>query len=160
MTMLLAAIGDAKIMPPADGPACMVINTRSRYIRNNASWVIARILNDYESWMHRDVKVRLESMLNERHEYLRAQTKPRTVVPRPEQTGLCISVYEPSKSLRAGEPVRDLIYWSGLPVAIIQLAISAIPIFIGGDWSILMITASGTILALITGSLPRWKHAK
>ena len=110
--------------------------------------------------MHSNTRAKLGKMLDERHRYMRQNIKKGTPVPRPGQTGLCLSVYEPSKVNVAGEPTRDGIYWSGLPVAFAQLVIASIPIVTTKDWSIFMITVSGTALALVTGSLPRWKAEK
>jgi hypothetical protein len=106
------------------------------------------------------VKTRLEKMLDERHVYMLQHTKTGTRVPRPSQTGLCISIYEPSQIRNAGEPAHDLIYWSGLGVALFQFVLAAIPIITSEDWGILMITFSGTVFALITGSLPQWRVEK
>jgi hypothetical protein len=147
-------------MPSASEGPCLLITAKNGYIRSNTSWVISRMLRDYESWMDRAVRTKLEKILDERQRYMQRNTKAGTPVPRPGQTGLCISVYEPSKTKTAGEPTRDLIYWSGLAVAFAQLVIAAIPIATSGDWSILMITISGTAFALITGSLPQWRAEK
>ena len=106
------------------------------------------------------VRTRLEKILDERQRYMRRNTKAGTPVPRPGQTGLCISVYEPSKTKTAGEPTHDLIYWSGLAVAFAQLVIAVTPIATSDDWTVLMITIGGTAFALITGSLPQWRAEK
>jgi hypothetical protein len=138
----------------------LVITAKNGYTRSNTSWVICRILRDYESWMDPAVRTRLEKMLDERQRYMRRNTRAGTPVPRPGQTGLCISVYEPSKTKTAGEPIHDLIYWSGLAVAFAQLGIAAIPIATSGDWRILLITVGGIAFAFITGSLPQWRAEK
>ncbi|MCJ1244652.1 hypothetical protein MMC30_001851 [Trapelia coarctata] len=158
--MLLASVGDVRLMSSASESACLVITAKNGYLRSNTSWVIGRMLWDYESWMDPAVRMRLVKMLDERHSYMRRNAKAGTPVPRPRQTGLCISVYEPSKTKTAAEPTHDLIYWSGLGVAFVQLVIAAIPIATSGAWSILMITVSGTVFALFTGSLPQWRAEK
>ena len=158
--MFLASVGDVKLMPSASEGSCLLVTAKNGYLRSNTSWVIGRMLRDYESWMDPAVRTRLEKILDERQHYMRRNTKAGTPVPRPGQTGLCISVYEPSKTKTAGEPTHDLIYWSGLAVAFVQLVIAAIPIATAGDWSILMITIGGTAFALITGSLPQWRAEK
>jgi len=147
-------------MPSASEGPCLLITAKNGYIRSNTSWVMGRMLRDYEFWMDPAVRTRLEKILDERQRYMQRNTKAGTPVPRPGQTGLCISVYEPSKTKTAGEPTRDLIYWSGLAVAFVQLVIAAIPIATSGNWSILMITIGGTAFALITGSLPQWRAEK
>lgn len=110
--------------------------------------------------MNESVRARLEKMLDDRQLYMRRNTKAHTLVPRPGQTGLCISIYEPSKSKVAGKPKHDLIYWSGLAVAMAQVIVAAIPIGTSGDWTIIMITIGGTLFALVTGSLPQWRVEK
>lgn len=156
----LASVGDAVLMPSASEGSCLVITAKNGYLRSNTSWVIGRMLRDYEYWMDTAVRARLEKILNDRQRYMRQNTKAGTQIPKPGQTGLCISVYEPSETKAAGEPTLDLIYWSGLAVAFVQLVISAIPIATSGNWSILMITIGGTVFALITGSLPQWRAEK
>ncbi|KAI4122853.1 MAG: hypothetical protein LQ338_005587 [Usnochroma carphineum] len=147
-------------MPTASEGPCLVITAKNGYLRYNASWVIGRILRDYESWMDPAVQARLQQMLQQRRQYIRRNTRKGTSVPRPGQTGLCISIYEPSKHKTAGEPSRDLIYWSGLAVAIAQVGVAAIPFATTGDWSILAITICGTMFAFITGSLLQWRAEK
>lgn len=160
ITLLLASVGDARLMPASPDGSCLAVHGKSGYVRNNSSWVIGRIMRDYDLWMHPAVNARLNHMLSERHKYMQRKTKAGIVVPRPDQTGLWISVYEPSKTAKAGTPQPDLVYWSGRAVALIQLAISAIPLATSHDWCILMITVGGTVLALVTGSLPHWKKEK
>ena len=147
-------------MPPALEGSCLVVNAKNGYTRSNCSWIISRILRDYEYWMDAAVRRRLDTMLEDRHRYMQRNTRAGTSVPRPRQTGLCISVYEPSTTKVPGEPTRDLIYWSGLAVTVLQLGIAAVPFGASGDWRILLITVGGTLLALATGSLPQWKAEK
>jgi hypothetical protein len=69
-------------------------------------------------------------------------------------------VYEPSHVLVSGEPVRDLIFWSGPLVSMAQMVIALIPVMTDGDWFVLVITICGTFLAITTGSLPAWACEK
>ncbi|KAM0812453.1 hypothetical protein AB5N19_12444 [Seiridium cardinale] len=160
VTMLLASVGEANLMPRLPGDQLVVITAKNGYTRRNVSWVINRIFCDYQAWMHPAVKARLKFMLDEREAYMRRNAKPCTVIPRPGQTGLCIAIYEPSLIRSAGVPHHDFIYWSGIIVTLFQTLTAAIPIITGGEWVIFMITVCGTILALITGSLPQWKIEK
>jgi hypothetical protein len=157
--MLLVSVGDAKLMPSAPENQCLVITAKNGYRRNSTSWVLGRMLRDYESWMDLAVRTKLEKMLDERHRYLQRSVKAKTAVPRPGQTGLCISIYEPSKAKRAN-PRQHVLLYSGLVVVPMQVMIAAIPIVTCRDWSILMITSAGTALALVTGSIPQWKAEK
>lgn len=147
-------------MPTNSKVSCTVVTAKNGYTRVNTSWVISRVVRDFDAWMDKAVRDKLDRMLEERHRYMKRHTSAGTVVPKPGQTGLCISVYEPSKTRTAGEPAHDFVYWSGLGVTTIQLAIAFIPLGKERDWTILMITLSGTALALLTGCLPQWKNEK
>ncbi|KAI0105694.1 hypothetical protein GGR51DRAFT_571632 [Nemania sp. FL0031] len=160
VTMLLASVGEAKLMPRAAGDQCLIVTAKSGYTRSNNSWIVSRIFRDYEAWMHPIAKQKLEAMLDERVDYMRRNTKAGTVIQRPGQTGLCIAIYEPSQLAIAGEPKHDFIYWSGAVVTLIQLVIAAIPFATTGEWIIFVITVCGTALTLVTGSLPQWKAEK
>ncbi|KAJ8115007.1 hypothetical protein ONZ43_g4770 [Nemania bipapillata] len=160
VTMLLASVGEAKLMPRAAGDQCLIVTAKSGYTRSNNSWIISRISRDYEGWMHPVTKQKLEAMLDERANYMRRNPKAGRVIQRRRQTGLCIAIYEPSQSAIAGEPKHDFIYWSGAAVTLIQLVIAAIPFATTGEWIIFVITVCGTILTLVTGSLPQWKAEK
>lgn len=52
-------------MPVADC-ACKVIDGKSGYSRDNTSWVIGRIVRDYEEWMDPKISACLEDMINEK----------------------------------------------------------------------------------------------
>ncbi|KAI4179049.1 MAG: hypothetical protein LQ346_007285 [Caloplaca aetnensis] len=156
--LLYASVGDAVLMPPAEAP-CLVFNAKSGHGRNNASWLIGRVFRDYESWMDTAVRARIAELLDERNHHLQQSSKG-TAPPRPRQAGLCISVYAPSKSKRAGVPTHGLLYWTGLVVVLMQMVIAAVPFALSGDMSIRRITLGGTILALTTGSLSQWKAEK
>jgi hypothetical protein len=75
-------------------------------------------------------------------------------------SGLCVSVYEPDFTSEAGVPHRDVVYYGGFCTAVLQLAIATIPLTIYGDWSTMLITASGTLLAFSVGGLPQWAREK
>ncbi|KAJ7249502.1 hypothetical protein B0H12DRAFT_694177 [Mycena haematopus] len=57
-------------------------------------------------------------------------------------------------------PSLDFWYYFGVAVIFMQLGLAAIPWGLYDDWSILMLTLSGTILCLLTGSLPQWNSEK
>ncbi|CZR69303.1 uncharacterized protein PAC_19203 [Phialocephala subalpina] len=137
VTTFLASVGDAKLMPSASEGPCLLITAKNGYIRTNVSWVISRVLRDYESWMDPAVRLRLrlEKMLDERQSYMHHITKKGHWFP------------------DLGRPASAYRYTS-------HLATAAIPIATVGDWSILMITIASTAFALITGSLPQWRDKK
>ncbi|KAL8648869.1 MAG: hypothetical protein Q9210_004735 [Variospora velana] len=158
---LVASVGHTKLMPPppSSEEPCLVINSKSGHARTNTSWVIGRLLRDYESWMDSAVRAKINSRLDKRWQHLQRNATDEAI-PRPRQTGLCVSVYEPSKTKKAGEPAHDLVYWSGIATILLQLVIAALALFKSNDSSTFLITISGTYLALTTGSLSQWKAEK
>ncbi|KAK0482473.1 hypothetical protein IW261DRAFT_1418036 [Armillaria novae-zelandiae] len=125
---LMSVLGDGRLVPAPDYPA-KVINAENGYKRDNKSWVIGRLLRDFER-------------------------------PLADNVGLSITVFEAVEGDSAGRPSVDLWWYSGLVVIIIQHALAAIPCGLHKNWSILFITSAGTMLALITGSLPQWRREK
>ncbi|KAL3478309.1 hypothetical protein BJX99DRAFT_224624 [Aspergillus californicus] len=161
---ICSALGEYRLMPDAD-TGCSLINGKNGYVRGNNSWVLGRIMRDYESWMGKPVREKTESLINARWEFDQARETEKypeagITVPRPAQAGLVVSVWEPSRTKASAEPGRDLMYWSGVIVTIVQLGIAAIPAGMNGDWGVLMITGSATALCLLTGGLTQWKVEK
>ena len=140
--------GENKLMPLAsNGVSIEVMNGATGHSRINSSWVIGRIVRDYEKWMHRDSRARhLQNRLDKR-----AADKAKLVgkgrhdeaakLRLPARAGLCVAIYEPSVTSVAGVPKHDLVYCSGFITALFQLGIAAIPCGTVGDWGILMVTA-------------------
>jgi hypothetical protein len=150
-------------MPEADC-ACKVINGKSGYIRDNTSWVIGRLVRDYERWMDKPVEAHLKKMIADKLCENKAAAEALKAgfgadMPKPKQAGLCVSFWKVSDA-EAGHPGHDLLYYSGIAVAIIQLCIAAIPWGLFGDWSIMLVTACGMVLSLATGCLPQWVKEK
>ena len=164
ISALVATVGENKLMPAADTPS-IVINSDSGYVRNNASWILGRIVRDFDYWQ--DTVTRTETrklVFNKQEEAIRKMNaKPlqqRGPVERITQAGLVISVYRISKHKMPGVPERDVVYLSGVPVCLLQLGVAAIPCGLSGDWGIFMLTIAGTLLALFTGALGQWKCEK
>lgn len=142
-TALLSTAARDRLMPPPPAPASIVFNTEHGYPRTNDSWILNRILRDYEKlWMPFQVKEKLQAMLKAENS---------------KKAGLCISVFEASTDRTAGVPRRDLHWFSGYVAAVLQLGVAAIPWGTDGDWEIFLLTAAGTGLAFITASLPQWR---
>ncbi|KAF3401067.1 hypothetical protein DPV78_005821 [Talaromyces pinophilus] len=163
VTAVISAIGEKRLMPLPDC-ACIVINGRTGYIRTNYSWIIGRIVRDYENWMDSDIKKRVQWIIEERWKSDKEKAEAREPgsgrkVQKPTQAGLCVSVYTACYA-RSGYSGRDWIYYLGFFTSIVQLGIASIPCGIYGDWGILMITASGIALSFVAGSLPQWKREK
>lgn len=165
---MASVVGDDRLLRRTDIPS-VVINGRSGSVRNNESWILGRILRDFESgyWMDTKVKKKLYEVLTE-------NSKPKV--------GLCVSFFEAkgytarrarySKNFTLGtkekveagepaiEPTRDLLWWAGYGVAVLQILIAAIPCIVWNEWQALLITLCGTIMAFFTASLPEWRRQR
>lgn len=154
---------------PLPDCSCKVINGRTGYVRDNSSWILGRIVRDFESWMDNGqpngpIHTRIREMLDKKWQFeIQKANKKNTGsganVKRPSQAGLCVSVYK-AEPARPGYPGYDLVYILGFGTAILQLAIAAFPCGLYGDWGILLITAAGILLALATGSISQWSKEK
>ncbi len=124
-------------MPPADFRAT-VIGAKSGHARNNKSWVIGRLLRDYEH-----------------------QSKPHTMNKEsPDWESLRVSVFRTVSGSRAARPVHDRVWYSGFVVVLVQLSIAVVPLCLYGEWLVMFVTAWGTILAFSHGALPQWREEK
>ena len=161
LNAVMSAVGENKLMPAPDY-ACIAINGKSGHSRANSSWILGRLVRDYESWMDPRVQQKVDEITGEKWKQLAAEAhkngepKPE----RPKQAGLCVSIYQPTPRARAGELAYDMVNLCGFPVAILQLGIAAIPCGVSGEWGILMVTACGVSLSFLTASLPQWQHEK
>ncbi|KAI1122945.1 hypothetical protein F5Y10DRAFT_286658 [Nemania abortiva] len=131
---LIGMMGDGRLLPPPDYPV-KVFNLDSGYSRDNKNWVIGRIVRDMEAFLSRD-----KPMLGR---------------------AIRISVWKAKENPnRYTKHSYSKIHILGLATTTIQLAIASIPLILYGDWSILFLTAAGTLLAIVTGSLPQWRAEK
>jgi len=142
-TNLLSATGDKKLMPLSDCPA-IVVNCANGSPRVNQSWVLGRLLRDYET-----------------HHEVDATILPNGHFPSSSPTGraesIRIDIFElgvPSK------PSLDFVWWLGWVTIIAQLAISLIPLILNNNWGVTMVVLCGNSLALITCALPQWREEK
>lgn len=124
-------------MPRPDYPVT-VVGAKSGHVRENHSWVIGRLLRDFEQ----------------------AQAAPRVDKNSPRYEALRVSVFQVDGKRKAGVPARDWVWYSGFAVILIQVVISAIPFIVYHDWAPILITTSGTTLAFIQGSLRQWREEK
>ena len=126
-------VGKGRLMPEPDFP-CKVINLApsSGHVRENKNWMVGRILRDLETPL--------------------------------DEEALCVRLFDAVDELdgpnAAGHTRADYIWLGSLFTMLAQLGIAAIPCGLYDNWSILMVTAIGTLLALITGALPQWKVEK
>ncbi|OMP86834.1 hypothetical protein BK809_0000509 [Diplodia seriata] len=183
VTALLSAVGENKLMPAPD-TSCLVINARSGYARNNCSWLIARLVRDYEHWMPPQTRLHLQSMLDQRweenketaaHKHMAKQQQQQsksylpsapmlpfdaTSIARPTQASLCVTVFAAAGPRHPAPPARDVVYLSGFATQLAQLGVAAIPCAVFGDWGVLVVTGAGIALAMATGALPQWRREK
>ncbi|KAI8724311.1 hypothetical protein NCS52_00288900 [Fusarium sp. LHS14.1] len=173
ITAVVSAIGENKLMPPADF-SCMVINGETGYVRDNHSWIIGRIVRDFETWMDKQpqaggppcpspnpVQACVEEIIELKWKELkeRAKKKGQPEPERPPKAGLCVSIYKAKKATK-GYPGYDAPYIAGFLTCIVQVGVAAIPCGIFGDWSILVVTAAGIVLSFASGALPQWSKEK
>ncbi|KAJ4156085.1 hypothetical protein LMH87_001299 [Akanthomyces muscarius] len=163
VSAVVSAVGDNKLMPPPD-TSCQVINAKSGFSRTNSSWIIGRIVRDYDDWKHEKVSKHLKTLLDARDKFDRQKANEERrgagdTLKYPKRAGLCVAVYK-AEEAHAGVPGYDFVYWLGFGTCILQLGIAAIPCGIYGDWATIQITAVGMLLSFLTGSLPQWKHEK
>ena len=160
---VVTAIGQNELLPPNDCP-CLVVSSKTGYIRENRSWILSRIVGDFESWQHRSVRTKVQEMLDAKWREIKERNRKNLpssaqIFERPTQAGLCIAIYH-AKAAKIGCPGYDAIYFSGIATMLLQLVIAAIPLGLFGDWNILLITICGTIFSLTIGALTQWKKEK
>ncbi|KAM5349011.1 hypothetical protein ACJ41O_008834 [Fusarium nematophilum] len=175
ITAAVSAIGENKLMPPADFP-CLVINGETGYVRDNHSWIIGRMVRDFDSWMDKQpreqelpasspspnpVKDCVKKIINEKWEELKKRPKEegKSGPDPPPKAGLCVPVYEAQEPIKS-YPGYDAPYFAGFLTCIIQVGVAAIPCGIFGDWSILAVTAAGIVLSFASGALSQWSEEK
>ncbi|KAF3129551.1 hypothetical protein TWF703_008838 [Orbilia oligospora] len=73
---------------------------------------------------------------------------------------LRVSVFEVDKTREPGVPIRDWIWFCGVGVILVQLVVSTVPWIRDGEWGPFIVTGAGTVLALISGSLPQFRKEK
>lgn len=157
ITALVSAVGENKLMPLDPDCRCKVIHCKSGYGRDNSSWILGRIVRDFDHWKDDAVQTKLDKVLEER---LAEMRKTDENAKKPPMAGLIVSIYEPSTTISAGTVKRDGAYWIGLPIMVLQLGVASIACGIYGEWGTLLITAAGIALSLATGLLPQWKKEK
>ncbi|KAK3334179.1 hypothetical protein B0T19DRAFT_420254 [Cercophora scortea] len=131
---IVSIVGEGRLLPPPDFPV-KVFNLESGYHRENRNWVIGRVLRDHEASISRDYPI--------------------------SNHGIRIAVFEATENHQGPTKfpyTRTHVY--GLMAMLLQLVVASIPIILNRDWGIMLITAAGTLMALIAGALPQWKAEK
>jgi len=143
---LASMLGDHRLMPEPD-TGILVINCNNGYVRDNYSWVLGRIVRDKEYRIA---------------ELTRTKEKPKNAQGEIDSTGevsLAIDLFVAEASNVNG-PRKGRAWYIHWLVILLQQVIAAIPWIIWNDWSVFMITASGTFLAVVTAGLPQWPAEK
>jgi hypothetical protein len=152
-------------MPGSDTP-CTVINVNNGQSRGNNSWVLGRTMRDFEWWMGRPVREKVEEVKKNKFNFDREQAEKQGKDPGkvefPAHAGLVVSFWkvDPDKKDQLQKPGRDILFWSGVIIAIVQLGISAIPLGIYGNWGVFLVTASAICLCFTTGFWKQWGREK
>jgi hypothetical protein len=174
VSALLSAVGDNRLLRCPPEVALRVFNLHNGYVRENASWVLARLFRDYEVWMEGDVRAVSvsdgegegeaegggERSGKDRSAIMSVLRSMCGAAPKKREHGLCIAVYEWSSTHAPGKPKQDMIWWSGVLVSVVQLVVAAIPWILDANWAIFLVTGAGTILSYASASLPQWKREK
>ncbi|KAI0642183.1 hypothetical protein C8Q79DRAFT_874097, partial [Trametes meyenii] len=110
VSALTSSLGDRRLMPPPDFPV-KVANADSGYVRDNASWILGRLLRDHEKYM---------------------------VEPK-KKSALTIAFYRTRRDDPcAGIPERDWVYWTGVAIIVLQLGTAIAPGAWHGNWIVLI----------------------
>jgi hypothetical protein len=164
-TAINSAIGENKLMPGADTP-CTVINASNGQSRGNGSWVLGRAMRDFEHWMGGPVRAKVEEGKQAKwafdKEVAQKQGKSPETIGFPAHAGLVVSfwAFDPDKRDRLQKPGRDILFWSGVIVTLLQLGVAAIPLGIYGNWGVLLVTGAAILLCFLTGFQAQWKREK
>ncbi|KAI1738027.1 hypothetical protein F4680DRAFT_460126 [Xylaria scruposa] len=156
VTAVVHAFGENKLVPVADC-ACKVINGRNGFVRDNSSWILGRIMRDFETW--KDDGLRNGPIQTRIDELLENEKNSGKTTERPNRAGLCISIYKAGKA-KPGHPGYDRAYFAGFVTVVAQLGLAAIPCGLYGHWAILVVTAAGIALSFVTGAVPQWTREK
>ena len=138
--------------------ACLVINARTCHKRTNSSWILSRILRDFDVWRHPDCdRIEAERLTElQAKEDLLAKEQKRT--PRTKRIALRVTVWDCKAA--SGRGTGDFVYWAGPCVSAVQLIIAAIPWALWDERFTFVVTAIGTVLAYASGALPQWCEEK
>ena len=125
---LLVAFGENKLMPSPDYQA-VVVNCENGYIRENRSWVLGRVLRDYELAHEVDVN----------------------------RTALRIDIFRASAPTGCRVDRKWVVGWVTI---LVQNLLAIVPWIINANWTIFLVTATGTLFSLVTSALPQWRIEK
>ncbi|KAI2613256.1 hypothetical protein GGR54DRAFT_330172 [Hypoxylon sp. NC1633] len=133
-TSLMSAVG-AKTLMPAVEKSAIIVNCANSFVRQNQSWLLERLLRDYET-------------------YCEASSS--------DDTSFRVDIFELGTFEDDELPTSklDRVWWYGCLTILTQLSLAIVPWVLYDDWGPAMIFLCGTLLALITSSLPQWSQEK
>ncbi|ETS83003.1 hypothetical protein PFICI_04879 [Pestalotiopsis fici W106-1] len=136
LSTLVDVFGDGKLLPPPDYPV-KVFNLASGYQRENRNWIIGRIVRDHQTWISKQEPL--------------GDNAIRITICEAEHNRLgCLSVR------------YSKLHILGIITMTVQFIVASIPTILtnGQEWGVLFVTAIGTLLAIIMGSVPQWAAEK
>lgn len=147
-------------MPAVDCPST-VLNARSGSTRENRSWMLGRVLRDWEKRSTWDYEGRPAVSI---FRFSEEKTKPLVPSGQPAPAGRDLERNKRRSSeesrFAVPHPKPDLMWYTGVLVMVIQWAIAAVVGVIRKDWLIMTITIGSTVLSLAGVALPQWKQEK
>lgn len=155
-------------MPDSESTV-MVIDSVNGHNRLTRNWVLGRLWRDFNDKLDDEMKDETSHIPSEQGDRL-AQASPadaRRGKRNNQQPfeGLRITIYEVEesnvkKAVTQGVPSLDSVWFMGIAVIAIQLAIAAIPWGLNGQWDTFLVTVAGNLFAVSTASLPQWRSEK
>ena len=151
-----SAIGDGKLMPDVDFPS-IVINAGTGHQRQNKSWVLARLLRDWERIAEYDYSN--PALVVTIFRVLEDARSEGEDGPNIDLEGNKNSNVHPGPKV-PGVPELDLQWYTGWGVIIAQLVIATVAGIVHKLWLTMTVTFGGTFLCLAGGVLPQLKEEK
>ncbi|KAK3723877.1 hypothetical protein LTR37_001361 [Vermiconidia calcicola] len=152
VSALKYSVGEATLMPKPE-VECMLINADTGYARRNYSWVLSRMLRDFDYWRP---PVCDEEEAQKLRDLQQANSEAWRVYKDMLTNGQgCKAPADPGRRSHWSACDRVVMRFEST-----QLGIAAIPWGIWGEWLTFWVTGAGTILAYTSGCLPQWQEEK
>lgn len=130
---LMSALGEQRLMPVQTEFPSILVNCGNAFVRDNMSWVLSRMLRDHK---------------------LRYEVEPTIYA-------LRVDIFDLKSCDEEPRPHVDHVWWSGCITILIQIFGFGIVGWVKwDDWGTMLIALGGTLLALITASMPQWADEK
>jgi len=176
------AIGENRLMPKPELD-CKLINADNGYSRTNCSWILARMLRDFDYWrppicdqekreelerLRGQFKVKRAELEGEKHNAndradAQATQNMLDALPTSDEIRIALRVTSWKNCSPTGTQLKgcgDWVYWIGVIVTVIQLGLASVPWAIHREWYTFLATTAGTALAYASASLPQWTDEK